>query len=249
MENFQGKVAVVTGASKGIGAGIAKDLAAAGASVVVNYASSKGDAERVVEEIKKAGGKAIAVQGDVSKAPDVTRIFAETKKTFGRLDILVNNAGVYEFLPLEQITDQHYDRLFDINVKGVLLATKEAAKYFGDNGGTVVNISSLASQGNLAGSAVYSGTKGALDAITRVLAVELAPKKIRVNSVNPGPVVTEGVKAVGFEGSDLFKEFVARTPLARVGQPNDIAQVVSFLASPNSGWLTGEVLFATGGLR
>jgi 3-oxoacyl-[acyl-carrier protein] reductase len=249
MGNLSGKVAVVTGASKGIGAGIAQALAAEGASVVVNYASSRQGAERVTAAIEKGGGKAIAVQGDVSKAADVTRVFAEAKKVFGRLDILVNNAAVYEFAPLEQITEKHFTRQFDINVKGLLQATQEAVKYFGDEGGNVVNISSVASQGTVPGSAVYSATKAAVDAVTRVLARELGPKKIRVNAINPGPVETEGFHAAGIAGSDLIKDFTARTPLGRIGQPNDIAPVAVFLASPDSGWLTGETLFAAGGLR
>jgi len=249
MGKLNNRVAVVTGASKGIGAGIAKGLAAEGASVVVNYASSKAGADRVVAEIVKGGGKAIAVQGDVSKAADVTRIFAETKKAFGRLDVLVNNAAIYQFAPLEAITEEHYDRQFDINVKGLILATQEAAKYFGAEGGSIVNISSTASTATPPGTAVYSATKGAVDAVTKVLAKELGPKKIRVNSINPGPVETEGLHASGFLGSDMLKDFEARTPLGRIGQPTDITPIAVFLASPESGWLTGEIVQASGGLR
>jgi len=249
MSKLNGKVAVVTGASKGIGAGIAKALAAEGASVVVNYASSKAGADRVVAAIVKAGGQAVAVQGDVSKATDVTRIFAETKKAFGRLDVLVNNAAIYQFAPLEQISEEHFDRQFDINVKGLILATQEAAKLFGPEGGSIVNISSTASRATPPGSAVYSATKAAVDAVTHVLAKELGPRKIRVNAINPGPVETEGLQASGFVGSDLLKDFQARTPLGRIGQPEDIAPIAVFLASPDSGWLTGETLLASGGLR
>lgn len=249
MGKLNNRVAVVTGASKGIGAGIAKGLAAEGASVVVNYSSSKAGADRVVAEIAKSGGKAIAVQGDVSKIADVGRIFVETKKAFGRLDVLVNNAAIYKFAPLEGITEEHYDQQFDINVKGLILATQEAAKYFGPEGGSIVNISSTASSSTPVGSAVYSATKAAVDAVTKVLAKELGPRKIRVNSINPGPVETEGVHAAGLIGSDMLKDFEARTPLGRIGQPTDIAPIAVFLASPDSGWLTGEIVQAAGGLR
>jgi 3-oxoacyl-[acyl-carrier protein] reductase len=249
MGNLNNKVAVVTGASKGIGAGIAKALGAAGASVVVNYASSKQGADRVVSEIVKKGGKAVAIQGDVSKPADVSRLFAETEKAFGHLDILVNNAAIYQFAPLGEITEEHFDRQFDINVKGLLLATQEAVKHFNGEGGSIVNISSVASQGTVAGSSVYSATKAAVDAITHVLAKELGAKKIRVNSINPGPVETEGLHTAGILESDLLKEFEARTPLGRIAQPQDIAPIAVFLASPDSGWLTGETLFASGGLR
>ncbi len=249
MGNLNNKVAVVTGASKGIGASIAKALGAAGASVVVNYASSKQGADRVVSEIVKKGGKAIAIQGDVSKPADVSRLFAETEKAFGHLDILVNNAAIYQFAPLGEITEEHFDRQFDINVKGLLLATQEAVKHFNGEGGSIVNISSVASQGTVPGSSVYSATKAAVDAITHVLAKELGAKKIRVNSINPGPVETEGLHSAGILESDLMKEFEARTPLGRIAQPQDIAPIAVFLASPDSGWLTGETLFASGGLR
>jgi 3-oxoacyl-[acyl-carrier protein] reductase len=249
MGKLNNKVAVVTGASKGIGAGIAKALAAEGASVVVNYASSKEGAERVVSEIVKAGGKAVAVQGDVSKARDVGRIFAETKKAFGRLDVLVNNAAIYQFAPIEQITEEHFDRQFDINVKGLILATQEAVKHFDGHGGSIINISSTASSATPPAQAVYSATKAAVDAVTRVLAKELGPKNVRVNAINPGPVETEGLHAAGVIGSDMLKDFQARTPLGRIGQPQDIAPIAVFLASQDSGWLTGETLLASGGLR
>jgi len=249
MSKLKNKVAVVTGASKGIGAGIAKGLAAEGASVVVNYASSKDGADAVVADIVKAGGKAVAVQGDVSKAADVRHIFAETKKAFGRLDVLVNNAGVYEFAPLEQITEEHFHRHFNTNVLGLILATQEAVKLFGSEGGSVINISSAVVSVTPPGSAVYTATKGAVDSVTHVLAKELGPKKIRVNAINPGVVETEGVHAAGFIGSDFLKQFETLTPLGRIGQPADIAPIAVFLASQDSGWMTGETVFASGGLR
>jgi 3-oxoacyl-[acyl-carrier protein] reductase len=249
MSQLSNKVAVVTGASKGIGAGIAKGLAAAGASVVVNYSSSKEGAEHVVDEIVKEGGKAIAVQGDVSKAADVQRIFAETKKAFGRLDVLVNNAGVYQFAPLGEITEEQFHRQFNINVMGLILATQEAVKHFGTGGGTVINIGSTVSTLTPPASAVYTATKGAVDAVTRVLAKELGPSGIRVNSINPGMVETEGVHAAGIIGSDFQKQYQSQTPLGRIAQPDDIAPIAVFLASAESGWLTGETLLASGGLR
>ena len=249
MSGLKGKVAVITGASKGIGAGIAKELGAAGASVVVNYATSKEGADRVVKEITEKGGKAIAVKADVSKAADVKRLFDETQKAFGRLDVLVNNAGVYEFFPLEAVTEQEFHRLFNTNVLGLILATREAVKYFGDKGGSVINVGSVASTVAPPNSVVYSATKSAVDAVTRVLAKELGPKKIRVNSINPGMVETEGTHTGGIIGSDFEKQTVAQTPLGRFGQPGDIAPVAVFLASQASGWLTGEVLTASGGLR
>ena len=246
-ESLKNKVALVTGASKGIGAGIAKDLAAAGASVVVNYASDKAGAERTVAAINAAGGVAVAVQADVSKPADVDRLFAESDKAFGgRLNVLVNNAAVYSMTPLDQITPEDFYRHFELNVLGLLLATKAAAKRFGDAGGSVVNVSSLASKG-VPGLSVYSATKGAVDALTRSLATELGPRKIRVNAVNPGLVATEGNAA--FRGGDFEKDIVKSTALGRVGTPADIAGVVTFLASDASGWLTGETLFATGGVR
>jgi 3-oxoacyl-[acyl-carrier protein] reductase len=249
MGKLTNKVAVVTGSSKGIGAGIAKGLAAEGAAVVVNYSSSKEGADRVVSEIKANGGKAIAVQGDVAKAKDVQRIFAETKKAFGRLDVLVNNAGVYEFAPLEQVTEEQFHRMFGTNVLGLILATQEAAKHFGADGGSVINIGSAASSLTAPTTAVYTATKGAVDAVTRTLAKELGPRKIRVNSINPGVVETEGAHAAGVIGSDFQKGFEAQTPLGRIAQPADIAPVAVFLASQDSGWVTGETLLASGGLR
>jgi len=249
MSELTGKVAIVTGASKGIGAEIAKSLGAAGAAVVVNYASSKEGADRVVAEITGKGGKAIAVQGDVSKAADVQRLFKETKKTFGSLDVLVNNAGVYKFEPLEAVTEEEFHRQFNTNVLGLLLATREAVKYFGTQGGSVINIGSVARRLTPPTSSVYSATKGAVDAVTAVLSKELGPRKIRVNSINPGGVETEGVHTMGIIGSDFQKEMIAATPLGRFGQPDDIAPIAVFLASENSGWLTGETLLASGGYR
>ncbi len=243
------KVAVVTGASKGIGAGIAKHLAAEGAAVVVNYSSSKSGADKVVDEITKRGGKAIAVQADVAKKKDIDRLFAETKKAFGRLDILVNNAGVFEFLPLEQVTEEHFHRHFDINVLGLLLAIQEATKYFGPEGGSVINISSSASVSAPAVASVYSATKAAVDTITKSLAKELGPRKIRVNAINPGMVETEGVREGGFLGSDFQKMFEAQSALGRIGQPDDIAPAVVFLASQDAGWITGETMIISGGYR
>jgi 3-oxoacyl-[acyl-carrier protein] reductase len=249
MSRLKNKVAVVTGASKGIGAGIAKALAAEGAAVVVNYASSKEGADRVVAEIAEKGGKAVAVQGDVAKASDVERIFAETKKAFGRLDVLVNNAGVYQFAPLGEITEEQFHRQFNTNVLGLILATQEASKFFGSEGGSIINIGSTASQITPPTTTVYTATKGAVDAVTHVLAKELGPKKIRVNSINPGMVETEGVHAMGIIGSDFQTQFEVQTPLGRIGQPADIAPIAVFLASSDSGWLTGETLLASGGMR
>jgi 3-oxoacyl-[acyl-carrier protein] reductase len=216
---------------------------------VVNYASSKDGADRVVAEINGKGGKAVAVQGDVSKAPDVQRIFAETKKAFGKLDVLVNNAGVYEFAPLGEITENHFHRLFNTNVLGLVLACQEASKLFGPEGGSIINIGSTASSVTPPTTAVYTATKGAVDAVTHVLAKELGPKRIRVNSINPGMVETEGVHTGGFIGSDFQKQLEAQTPLGRIAQPEDIAPIAVFLASADSGWLTGETLLASGGLR
>jgi len=248
-KKLEGKVAVVTGASKGIGAEIAKHLAAEGAAVVVNYASSKSGADAVVGDITKKGGKAVAVQGDVAKQADVERLLAETKKAFGKLDILVNNAGVYEFSPLGEITTEQFRRLYDTNVLGLLSASREATKYFGKEGGSIINISSLVSTMGVPTAAAYSGTKGAVDSITRGLAKELGPNKIRVNSINPGMVITEGVKTAGFEGSDFQKDIESRTPLGRIGQPEDIAPAAVFFASQDSAWITGETLVIAGGLR
>ena len=247
MSDLTGKVAVVTGASKGIGAGIAKGLAAAGAAVVVNYASSKAGAERVVAEITGKGGKAIAVHGNVAEAKDVQRLFEETKKAFGSLDVLVNNAGVFEFSPLEAVTETEFHREFNINVLGTILATREALKYFGPAGGSVINLSSVAGVKAIPNSVVYSATKGAVNAITRVLANELGARKIRVNAIAPGPVETEGVHELGILGSDFEKQMVAETPLGRIAQPVDIARIAVFLASDSSGWLTGDIISASGG--
>ena len=249
MNRLSNKVAVVTGASKGIGAGIAKGLAAEGASVVVNYASSKEGADRVVAEIVGKGGKAVAVQGDVSNLSDVQHLFAETKKAFGRLDVLVNNAGVYQFAALGEITEEQFHRQFNTNVLGLILATQEAEKLFGSEGGSIINIGSTASSLTPPTTAVYTATKGAVDAITHVLAKELGPKKILVNSINPGMVETEGVRAMGVIGSDFQKQLEAQTPLGGIGQPEDIAPIAVFLASQDSGWLTGETMLASGGLR
>jgi len=247
MSELTGKVAVVTGASKGIGAGIAKGLAAAGAAVVVNYASSKAGAERVVADITGKGGKAIAVHGNVAEAKDVQRLFEETKKAFGSLDVLVNNAGVFEFSPLEAVTETEFHREFNINVLGTILATREALKYFGPAGGSVINLSSVAGVKAIPNSVVYSATKGAVNAITRVLANELGGRKIRVNAIAPGPVETEGVHELGILGSDFEKQMVAETPLGRIAQPVDIARIAVFLASDSSGWLTGDIITASGG--
>ena len=249
MSRLANKVAVVTGASKGIGAGIAKALAAEGAAVVVNYASSKEDAERVVADIAGSGGKAVAVQGDVAKAADVERVFAETKKAFGKLDVLVNNAGIYKFTPLGDVVAEEFHRQFDTNVLGLILATKEAAKHFNGAGGSVINVGSVVSRVTPPGSVVYSATKGAVDAITGVLAKELGPRGIRVNSINPGMVQTEGTRTAGIIGSDFEKQIIAQTPLGRTGQPGDIAPIAVFLASDESRWLTGETLLASGGNR
>ena len=246
---LSGKVAVVTGASKGIGAGIAKHLADEGAAVVVNYAASKEGADRVVDEIAKGGGKAIAVQGDVAKKTDIERLFSETKKAFGQLDILVNNAGVYQFAPLEAVTENEFHRQFNTNVLGLILATQEAVKHFGPEGGSVINIGSNATELTPPMTVVYTATKGAVNMITRVLAKELGPKKIRVNSINPGGVETEGFHALGMPGSDFEKQMIEQTPLGRIGQPHDIAPAAVFLASSDSGWITGEILGVAGGLR
>ena len=248
MGKLTNKVAVVTGASKGIGAGIAKALAADGASVVVNYASSKEGADKVVAEIKAKGGKAVAVHGDFSKKEDIGKVFGEVKKTFGRLDTLVNNAGVYAFTPLDQVTDEEFHRIFNLNVLGLLLASKEALKYFGPEGGSIINIGSVVSSLTPPHSSVYTATKGAVDAITQVLAKELGPKNIRVNSINPGMVETEGVHAAGIIGSDFEKNTVAQTPLGRLGQPEDIANAALFLAGQGARYITGQVLTVDGGM-
>jgi 3-oxoacyl-[acyl-carrier protein] reductase len=243
------KVAVVTGASKGIGASIAKHLAAEGAAVVVNYASSKEGADRVVAEIVGSGGRAFAVQADVAKRTEIERLFSETKNAFGTLDILVNNAGIYEFLALDRVTNEHFHKQFDLNVLGLLLTSQEAAKYFGPAGGSIVNISSLASTLTPATASVYSATKAGVDAVTKALAKELGPRNIRVNAINPGMVETEGVHAGGFIDSDFRKHMEAQTPLGRIGQPQDIAPAAVFFASADSAWITGETLVIAGGLR
>ena len=248
MSKLTGKVAVVTGASKGIGAAIAKALAAEGASVVVNYASSKTDADAVVSAITTAGGKAIAVGGDVSKAADAKGIVDATIETFGRLDILVNNSGVYEFAPIEAFTEAQYRKQFDVNVLGVLLTTQAAARYLGE-GASIINVSSVVSTITPATTAVYSGTKGAVDSITGALARELGPRKIRVNTINPGVIVTEGAQSAGVIGSDFETSAVSQTPLGRVGRPDDVASIAVFLASDDAKWLTGEHIIASGGMR
>jgi 3-oxoacyl-[acyl-carrier protein] reductase len=243
------QVAIVTGASKGIGAAIAEDLAAAGAAVIVDYSSSGAGAERVVEQIARRGGKAAAVQADLSKPDDIARLFAEAKKKFGRIDILVNNAGIYEFAPLENVTPEHFHRQFDLNVLGLLLASREAVKHFGSSGGTIINISSIVATLAPPNASVYSATKAAVDAITRSLAQELGPRKIRVNSINPGVVETEGTHSAGVIEGDQRKQFEARAPLGRIGQPRDIAPMAVFLASSDSAWITGESFYISGGAR
>jgi 3-oxoacyl-[acyl-carrier protein] reductase len=248
MSKLTGKVAVVTGASKGIGAEIARRLATEGAAVVVNYASSREGADKVVADIMGAGGKAVAVQGNVATAADVNRIFAEAKSAFGKVDILVNNAGVYRFTAIEEVTEDEFHRQFDTNVLGLLLATKAAAAQFGSDGGSVINISSVVTRLTPPGSSIYAATKAAVDAITRVLAKELGPRKIRVNAISPGGVETEGTHAGGVIGSDFEAQMVQQTPLGRMGQPSDIAPVAVFLASDDSRWVTGETLVVSGGM-
>lgn len=249
MSKLTGKVAIVTGASKGIGAEIARRLAADGAAVVVNYSSSREGAERVVAEITKAGGKAVALQANLAKPDEVKRLFADAKNALGPLDILVNNAGIYEFKPLDEVTPEHYHRQFDLNVLGLILASQEAARQFGDSGGSIVNISSVVARAALPGSTVYSATKAAVNSITLTHAAELGPRKIRVNSVNPGMVETEGTHTAGITASDFRNQIEATTPLGRIGQPDDIAPVVSFLASDDAKWITGETLYVSGGNR
>jgi 3-oxoacyl-[acyl-carrier protein] reductase len=248
-QKLSGKVAIVTGASKGIGAAIARQLAAEGAAVVVNYSSSKEGADRVVGEIVRNGGKAVAVQANVAKQADIQRLFAEAKKAFRKLDILVNNAGIYEFAPLEQVTAELFHKTFDINVLGLLLASQEAVRHFGPAGGSIINISSVAATLAPPTTSVYSATKAAVDAVTKSLAKELGPRKIRVNSINPGMVETEGLHAAGIPASDFRKQMEAQTPLGRIGQPQDIAPAAVFLASSDSSWITGETLYISGGLR
>ena len=249
MAKLNGKVAVVTGASKGIGAAIARRLAAEGALVVVNYATSREGAERVVADITSRGGTAIAVQANIAKETDIRQLFAEAKKAFDRVDILVNNAGIYEFAALEEVTPELFHRMFDLNVLGLILASQEAVKHFGSAGGSIINISSVASTAALATTSVYSATKAAVDALTRTLAKELGPRKIRVNAINPGMVETEGVHAAGIAESDFRKQIESQTPLGRIGQPEDIAPVAVFLASADSGWITGETVHVSGGDR
>jgi 3-oxoacyl-[acyl-carrier protein] reductase len=248
-KRLSGQVAVVTGASKGIGAAIAKQLAAEGAAVVVNYASSKTGADAVVAAIAANGGKAIAVQADVAKRADIARLFAESKKSFGALDILVNNAGIYEFVPLEEITEDHFHRQFNLNVLGLILTTQEAVRQFGPAGGSIINISSVVSSAAPPMGSVYSATKAAVDAVTKSLAKELGPRNIRVNAINPGMVETEGTHSAGIADSDLRKQVEASTPLGRIGQPQDIAGAAVFLASAESAWITGETLLIAGGFR
>jgi 3-oxoacyl-[acyl-carrier protein] reductase len=248
-QKLAGMVAVVTGASKGIGAGIARELAAQGASVVVNYSSSKAGADQVVQDITSKGGKAVAIGGNVAEPDQVKKLFAETKKVFGRVDVLVNNAGIYEFGELNAINPEHFHKQFNVNVLGLLLATQEAVKLMPESGGSIINISSAVSTGRIPGSAVYSATKGAVDAATRSLAAELGSRKIRVNTINPGMVETEGTHTAGFTESDFRKQLESQTPLGRIGQPRDIAPAVTFLASDDSSWVTGESLFLSGGFR
>lgn len=248
-QKLAGKVAIVTGASKGIGASIALHLAAEGAAVVVNYASSKEGADRVVTEITGRGGKAVAVQANLAKQTDIERLFAEAERAFGSLDILVNNAGVYEFAPIEEVTAEHFHKMFDLNVLGLLLASKEAVKAFGPNGGSIINISSLAATSPPATGSVYSATKAAVDAVTRSVSKELGPRHIRVNSINPGMVETEGVHAAGIVDSDWRKLVEEQTPLRRIGQPQDIAPLAVFLASSDSAWITGETFTVSGGFH
>lgn len=246
-QKLAGKVAVVTGASKGIGAQIARQLAADGAAVVVNYASSRAGADKVVADIAKAGGRAAAVQADVAKPADIKRLFAETKQAFDRVDILVNNAGIYEFAPLEEITLELFHKMFDLNVLGLLLTTQEAVKHMGAEGGSIVNIGSVAGKTGFPGSAVYGATKAAVDLITRTLSLELGPRKIRVNAVNPGMIQTEGTRSSGIDDSDMAAQTKVETPLGRIGQPDDIATVVSFMASSDAKWITGEGVYVAGG--
>lgn len=248
-KKLAGKIAIVTGASKGIGAAIAAHLAAEGASVVVNYASSKDAAERVVAEITSKGGEAVAVQADVAKKADIERLFAETKLAFGGVDILVNNAGVYEFAPIEAVTQEHFHKQFDLNVLGLILTSQEAIKQFGPAGGNIINISSIVSTMSPANASVYSASKAAVDAVTRSLAKELASRNIRVNSINPGLVDTEGLHAAGAADGEFRNRVESQIPLGRLGQPNDIAPAVIFLASSDSAWMTGETFYITGGLR
>lgn len=249
MAKLTGKVAVVTGASKGIGAAIARRFGAEGAKVVVNYATDKSGAEQVVKDIQAAGSKAVAVQANVADAKDVNTLFTETKKAFGKIDILVNNAGVYEFRPLEQIDEEHFRKHFDLNVLGLLLTTKAAVQNINGDGGSIINVSSIASKTPPAGSSVYSATKGAVDVLTRSLAQELGPRKVRVNTLAPGVTDTEGVRALPEDGPEFRNYAVSRTPLGRVGTTGDIASAALFLASEDSAWITGEEILVGGGIR
>jgi 3-oxoacyl-[acyl-carrier protein] reductase len=249
MNRLQGKVAVVTGASKGIGAAIAEHLAAEGAAVVVNYAASKTGADAVVRRIHDKGGKAVAIQADVSRPDDIKRLFVQAKAAYGRLDVLVNNAGIYEFAPLDAVTPEHFHKQFNLNVLGLLLATQEAVKLMGPSGGSIINVSSIAGPMPVENAAVYSATKAAVDAVTVALSKELGPKKIRVNSLNPGMVETEGLHAAGIAASDFRNTVEAQTPLGRIGQPDDIARVAVFYASDDAGWVTGQTLVLAGGQR
>ncbi len=246
-KKLAGKVAVVTGASKGIGAAIAKQLASEGAAVVVNYSSSKEGADTVVGEITREGGRAVAVKANLANQAEIDRLFAETKKAYGTVDILVNNAGIYEFAPVEEVGAAHFHKQFDLNVLGLILASQAAVKQFSRQGGSIVNISSIVSTLGVPNGAVYSGTKGAVDAITRALAKELGPRGIRVNAINPGMVETEGFRAAGIAESDMRKQVEAQTPLGRIGQPQDIANAALFFASPDSSWITGQTLTVAGG--
>lgn len=246
--SLENKIAIVTGSSKGIGAAIARKLASAGATVVVNYATSAKAADKVVADITSAGGKAIAIQADMSQAADIERLFKQTHDLFGKLDILVNNAGVYAFAPIEEVTLEHYHRMFNLNVLGLLLASQQAVKYFGDAGGNIINISSIVVKGIFPGTSVYSATKASVDAITHVLSRELGPRKIRVNAINPGMVETEGTHDAGISDSDMRKQVEAQTPLGRIGQPDDIASAALFLASDESSWITGQTHHISGGL-
>ncbi|HWE36098.1 MAG TPA: glucose 1-dehydrogenase [Isosphaeraceae bacterium] len=248
MSKLAGKVAIVTGASKGIGASIARHLAAAGAAVVVNYSASKEGADRVVAEIEAAGGKAVAVRADLSKKADLDALFAGARRAFGRLDVLVNNAGIYEFAPLEDVTEEHFHKQFNLNVLGLILAAQEAARHFGPEGGSIINISSLVGVSPSAGATVYSATKAAVDAVTKSLSKELGPRQIRVNSINPGMIETEGVHASGILETDFHARVLAQTPLGRIGRPDDIGPIAVFLASDDSRWVTGETLLAAGGM-
>jgi len=246
-QKLSGKVAVVTGASKGIGASIAQHLAAEGAAVVVNYATSKEGADRVVAEVERRGGRAVAVQADVARRADIQRLFAEAKRAFGRVDVLVNNAGVYEFAAIEQVTPEHFHKQFDLNVLGLILTTQEALRHLGPEGGSIINVSSIAATSTPPTASVYSATKAAVDAITRSLAKELGPRRVRVNAINPGMIETEGVHAAGLAESDFRKQVEAQTPLGRIGQPGDIGPVAVFLASSDSGWITGQTIHVSGG--